>query len=377
MPIELTTEEKAALVESLTSDFGIPEEAAEACLVAAGWELEAAKKVANLSRVQHLLVSIRFLGRNPLPHGGLISILLARGATEPEHIIGLTIDGYEYIEEISPHFPASDFIKAILYPPKRNRGDSTWLSVKQSIILSLTPEAVEELFSNGGGETIAEVSDEGTLLEHNPLKDAISELIKHHLDELFMESIKIEIAAEFLNGFQHDNLKLLLSDETVEKDEDPEEKKPKPHLPDVAFKVQLRGRLIIDPHQGVPVEDLQVGDTIICDIIDISSIATEVGKMLGAYKRGIWFPINGRIISLKEGLSGTKRIILVAGRGIYIVTSALNSVRIKVSEKEIDSILRRIEHQQEESVRSVLGMLPLALIILGIALALTILLQRG
>lgn len=377
MPFEETTEENAELVESLVSGFGIPKDTAEACLIATGWDIEAAKKVADLNRVQHLLINIRFLGKNPLPHGGLISILLSRGSREPEHIIGLTIDGYEYIDEISPHFPPADFIKAILYPPRRNRGDSTWLSMKQSIVLNLTLEAVEGLFHTGGGETLVEVGDDGTLKEHDPLKDAVRELLKHLIDELFMESVKIEIAAEFLNGFQHDNLKLLLRDETGETDEEPEEKESQSHLPDVGFKVQLRGRLIIDPHQGVLVEDLQVRDTIICDIIDISSIATEVGKMLGAYKRGVWFPIKGKIISIKDGLSGTKRINLIAGRGIYIVTSALSSVRVKVSEKEIDSILRRIEHQREESVRSLLGILPLALIILGIALALTILLQRG
>ncbi len=87
--------------------------------------------------------------------------------------------------------------------------------------------------------------------------------------------------------------------------------------------------------------------------------------------------MKGKIQSIEEGLSGTKKITLLAGRGIYILTTALSSVRVKVSENEMDSILRRIEIQREESVRSLVGMLPLAFIILGVALALTILLQRG
>jgi hypothetical protein len=66
-----------------------------------------------------------------------------------------------------------------------------------------------------------------------------------------------------------------------------------------------------------------------------------------------------------------------AGHGIYIVTRALNSVRVKVSENELDSIMRRIEHQRDEAIRSAASVLPVVLVILGVALALTILLHRG
>lgn len=377
MPEELTQEEKDKLVQSLASEFGITEDTANACFIAASWDEEAARRVASLNRVQHLLINLRFTGKNPLLHGGIVSILLAHGEPEPEHLLGITIDGTEYIEDISPHFPPIDFIKAILYPPRRSRGHSTWLSLKQSLILNMDSESVEALFSIGGEKT-SEVDENGTIQEYDPLKDAVSNLVKPVIDDLFLESIKLEISAEFLNGFQHDNLKLLLKEKDPE-DEGLEEtgtEKRQSRKPET-FKVRLRGRLIIDPHKGVPVEDLEVGDTIICDIIDISSVAIEVAKMLGAYKRGIWFPIKGKIQSIDEGLSGTRRITLLAGRGIYILTTALSSVRVKVSESEMDSILRRIDIQREESVRSLLGMLPLAFIILGVALALTILLQRG
>ena len=106
-------------------------------------------------------------------------------------------------------------------------------------------------------------------------------------------------------------------------------------------------------------------------------MAVEVAKMLGIYKRGVWFPVNARIVEIEEDEVGTTRITMRAGQGIYIIARALSSVRIKVSENELESIMRRVDAKRDEKVRSAVSMLPVILIILGIALALAILLQRG
>ena len=352
MSSELTTEEKRRMVESLASEHGIPEDKAEACLVATDWDVEGAGRIATLNTVDHLLINLRFFGKNPLTHSGLISILLKREVEQPEHIIGLTRDGHEFIDEVSPFYPAPDFMKAILSPPRQVRGNSTWLSLQQSIIYVFNGDSIEEFFSIGD-EKVAEFDADGRLQEHTPLKDAVVQLIKPVIDDLFMESTRLEVSTEFLNGFQYNNLKQVPQEKAAE----PEQEQPTKQAE--TFKIYLTGRLIIDPHRGVPVEDLEENDTIVI------------------YNKGVWFPAKGKIVSIEDGLMGAKKIIIRSGPGIYIITSALHSVRVKVSEDEMDSILRRIEHNRDESVRSALGILPIALIILGVALALTILLQRG
>ena len=125
------------------------------------------------------------------------------------------------------------------------------------------------------------------------------------------------------------------------------------------------------------ISNLGIGDSVVCDIIDTQPIAIQVGKMLGIYRRGVWFPAKGRIVGIEDSQSGMKRISVRAGHGIYIIARALNSVRIKVSENELDSIMRRIEYQHDEAIRSAASVLPVVLLILGMALALTILLHRG
>jgi hypothetical protein len=366
-------DEKQQLIEKLSSEHGIPVETAEACLIAAGWDLDTAVRLAGLNKVEYLLINLRYTGKNPLPHGGLVSILLKEHSNEPEQITGMALDGFEYIEDISPHLPASDFVKAIVNPAKHRRDNSPWLSLRQTILIHLTKDAVTKLFSLSSGKTV-EIGPDGKVADKDPLKEAILGIIRPPIDELFMESVRLEASVEFLNGFQHDNLRDIYSTDKLRPEEDTEAEPKK--TPD-AFKVHLKGRLVIDAHHGVVVEDLQIGDIIICDIIDPSPVATEVGKMLGVYRNRVWFPAKGKIDSIEDSLSGTKRITMRAGQGIYIVATALSSVRVKASENSLDSILRRIELQRDESVRSALGLLPLALVILGVALALTILLQKG
>jgi hypothetical protein len=375
VPKELASEDKQHLVELIASQFGIPETTAEACLIAGGWDPGAAARIAGLNRVDYLLLNLRFTGKNPLPHGGLVSILLKRGSDKPVYIVGLTLDGYEYIEDVSPHLPAADFIKAITQPAKLQRDNSLWLTLRQSLTFNMNADAVDALFQIGR-EKVSEVDEYGKISEHDSLKQAVIELVKHAIDDLFMESVKLDVAIDALNGFQYDNLKELFQDEPPDTEEETEEGK-KPSKPFETFKVYMKGQFIIDPHAGVPVEELNVGDTIICDIIDDSPVACEVGKMLGVYRRGVWFPAKAKIVSIEDTLSGSQKITMRAGHGIYIIAVALNAVRIKVSESELDSIQRRIDYQRDETVRSTLSLLPLALVILGIALALTILLQRG
>ncbi len=374
MSDEEEIDDKQLLVEQLASELAIPAGTAEACLVAAGWDLETAMRLAKLNKVEYLLINLRYKGKNPLPHGGLVSILLKENSEEPEHMVGLALDGYEYIEDISPHLPASDFIKAVVKPAKLQRENSPWLSLKQTILIYLTKEAVTELFSLGSGRTVG-VDPDGKVADRTPLKDAVISFIRSPIDELFMESTKLDVSVEFLNGFQYDNLRDIYKKEDPVQEE--EERKLVSEKKADNFQVQLKGRLVIDAHHGVVVEDLVVGDIIICDIVDPSVVAVEVGKMLGVYRNNVWFPARGKIVSIEDSLSGTKRITMRAGHGIYIVATALSSVRIKASETSLDSIMRRIEIQRDESVRSALGLLPLALVILGVALALTILLQKG
>lgn len=374
MAAEPTTEEKRQMISTIASEFKVPEATAEAYLIASGWHVSGAQRIASMNRLEHLMVNLRFMGRNPIPHGGLLSILLRRGKIEPEHFVGLMLDGYEYLEEVSPHFPHSDFIKAITHPHKLPKDESAWYRIRDSILLGFDQATVNHLFSLTGGR-VSEFGEDGTVNEHDDLKDALQRLLKPAIDNIYMESVTLEISAEFLNGFQCDNL--------MENFRLEEPRKKSAHIEETAqpteevFKVYLKGNLIIEPHRGIAVTDLQVGDTIICDIIDPQPVALQVGKMLGIYRRGVWFPAKGKIVELGDSLAGTRKITIRAGHGIYIIARSINSVRIRVSESELDSILRRIEYQRDQAVRSAASVLPVVLVILSLALALTILLQRG
>lgn len=374
MALEPATEEKQQMLASMASEYGISEATAEACLIAAGWDPVGAQRIASMNRVEYLLVNFRFTGKNPIPHGGLLSILLRRGGSEPVHFVGLVMDGYEYVEQVSPHFPASDFLKAITHPNKLPKDETPWFRLRDAILLNIDPAIISHLFTLTGGKT-SELTTDGNVTEHNDLKDALTKLLKPAIDNIYMESITLEISADFQNGFQYDNLMESFGQRGPEEKIKHAEKPPASK--DEVFKVYLKGSVIIEPQRGVPVEDLQVGDTIICDIIDSQPVALQVGKMLGIYRRGVWFPAKGKIVELEDSLAGTKRITIRAGHGIYIITRALNSVRIRVSENELESILRRIEHQRDQTVRSAASMLPVVLVILSLALALTILLHRG
>ncbi len=362
------------MTRTLEQEFGLTSATAEACLIAAGWDLAAAKRVAGMNKVGHLLVNVRFTGKNPIPHGGLISLLLSRDKPEPVFFVGLVLDGYEYVDEVSPHFPASDFIKAIIHPNKVPRDENSWIRLRDSILLNIDSDIINHLFSLTPGKT-TELTKSGKMTERDTLKEALSNLLKPAIDNIYMESVKLEISAEFINGFQYDNL--MESASVVDTGEEDEDEHKHALSKEEEFKVYLKGAVIIEPQRGVPVEDLEIGDTIICDVIDPQPVALQVGKMLGIYRQGVWFPAKGKIVDLADSLSGTKKITIRAGHGIYIISRALNSVRIRVSENELESIMRRIERQREEAVRSAASMLPVVLVILSLALALTILLHRG
>ena len=372
---EPTTEEKQDKITNLAVEFNIPESTAEACLIAASWDEDGARRVARLNRVEYLLVNIRFLGKNPIPHGGLLSLLFYRDSPRPIHFIGLVLDGYDYFEQVSPYHPPHDFIKAIANPNKLPKDEMPWFRVRDSVLLSLEPALIQSLFTFSGEKT-TELRKDGRVVEHDPLKDTLMKTIKPAIDNIYMESIHFELSTSFLNGFQYDNLIGQFNKEAQKAEETAEPGKPPRPIEEV-FKVYLKGQFVIDPNRGIAVKDLGTGDTVICDIIDPQPIAIQVGKMLGIYRRGVWFPAKGRIVGIEDSQSGTKRISIRVGHGIYIVARAINSVRIKVSENELDSIMRRIEFQHDEAIRSAASVLPVVLLILGMALALTILLHRG
>ena len=246
------TDEQKALIATLVSEYGISENSAEACLVATEWDMEGAKRVASLNEFSYLLVNFRFTGKNPIPHGGLVSILLNKSMQEPEFCFGLVLDGYEYLEDVSPYLPEFDFIDAILQPGKFPRDDTPWRKLKSVLYSNLTTDSTTPLFSIETGK-VSEVGDKGQIIERDPLRDAVSALIKPGIDDIYVESVKLEIYTNLLNGFQYENL---MENFRVDESDDVLAEIPgTTKKSEEFFKVHLMGQFIIDPHHGLVIED--------------------------------------------------------------------------------------------------------------------------
>jgi hypothetical protein len=95
------------------------------------------------------------------------------------------------------------------------------------------------------------------------------------------------------------------------------------------LKVYLKGQFLIDPIEGVLVHELQLNDMVYFELTDRSDVAVTVGRLLGAYKKGLWLPVKGKIIEIQDATGGRKKFRLKAAKGVFIDVLSIGDVKIR------------------------------------------------
>ena len=118
---------------------------------------------------------------------------------------------------------------------------------------------------------------------------------------------------------------------------------------DIVDTFDLKGQFNIDPVNGTAVHSLRVGDSVYCEIIDRKDVSVSVGRLIGAYKQGLWLPIKGRILEVTEAVGDRRRFNLILARGIYIDVLSFSDILVRTTELRPRERVREAQPNQDQS----------------------------
>jgi hypothetical protein len=352
------------IVQTLAQELHVSEDLVQSAVSQADGELEKAREILLSILPRYLVIKVKYIISRSDGECGLIYICIERNSpdfrlfriivdTSADWIDGIDVRGpvdrfYMVLSERSSH-PRSvssvheaqklqERLMRYLVPSAFARFFDSWNVPKPDFILEKTA-GKEEAKSEEKPPEAAETPDEslehpgGTAGERKPgpradsLVDRLRGMFKFALEEITYKRIEeLEVDYDFMTSAKYseilERLGIKPPDKAKARTEAGSEEKE-------TFRLFLKGRILIDPTGGTPVDELDLGDLVFCDILDRSEVAQSAAQMIGVYKRGLWMPVRGRIKEMKRLEGDRYRIRIKLATGIYIDTVAFQNLRVR------------------------------------------------
>jgi len=349
-------------ITALADELHVSEDLVRMAVNESNGVLETARSILQNMLPRYLVVKARFV--SPKSSGGSGVIMLIVKRDENQFLMFRTVydDSRDWAVPVNVRQSPGSFLNIIKNYFKANPASSKVFDAEK-LRKGLQPlqdiAALQFIFELWDRPKVDIVNTRDPAATYDDPAAILTVLLQKTLGEALLDSVDVTLDYDFYTEEQFipiaEILKLKLETKSAgnETEESTENKKPE-------FQVTLRGQFLIDAINGTPVQNLAIGDQIYCEIIDKTTVAISLGRMIGVYKRGLWLPIKGRITDIESAESTRKSFTVAIARGVYLNVHAMEDLKIRTSGMTIED---RVSHAQEKT--SEVSMIP---ILVGVAL---------
>ncbi len=319
------------MITSLAEELKVSKDLARMAINEAAGELTKAREILDALIPQYLCIKAQFHSQRSKGGSGLVFIIKKKNAHK--FLIFRTIyeKNREWAKNFSVHRPPDVFLRIIKDYFEIHSGDMPLFDAQKlkdglaPLQDAVTLQHLFELWDNpktndaDTADTKQSLSNPGSILKN---------LISSVLNEALVDTVNLELDYDFYSDSQfnaiRENFGLLSDTPDEEKNEELTEEKEKDEI-----KVYLKGRFMLDPVNGIPVHELNIGDTVYIEILDRTQVAKIVGEVIGAYKSGYWLPIRGKISETDEAVGDSTKFRLHVGHGAYVNVISINDLKVR------------------------------------------------
>jgi hypothetical protein len=317
------------IVTCLANEMDVTEDLAQLAVTEANGEIDKAREIVRGLIPRYLFMKIKFIASRK-EQAGLIFLLAEKG--RPDFILFRAIAETDsaWVDSHPVNvFPVEFFNTIRRYFTEQTTGPKLFDSQKlrAEIAKRLNASALQYIFSlwdQPKTETRPESVSSGEI--NNQVGSIIHDLITRLLEDIFIDRIKVDLDYDFMI---EKNFKAIAQDLGLESgsytavltQEEPEQSE--------GLKVSLKGQFVIDPVNGIPSQELKVDDKVYVEIVDRSELGVSIGRLIGAYRMGIWRPVRCRIEEINQLTGGRWRFHLRVTKGIFVDVLSYESILVR------------------------------------------------
>jgi hypothetical protein len=359
----------------LAQEMKVSEEVAKVALDEASGVLEKAREILLELLPRYLVLKIKYLSQKTDRGGGLIFICINMRTVEFLKFTTLTYSNRDLLRGVLVQRPAGEFYQFISnYFEEHLTGSHIFDSQKlaNDLTAAIQPIDLDFLFTEWDKpKPDVLIVEAGRTQDLTSAPVRLRMLFEKALADISLQRIEAEVDYEFFTSDKFVPLADILGLIIESSARTPVEKEPsKP--PEELFKVYLKGHFIIDPVTGTPLEELQIGDFVYCEVVERSEIAVAVGRFIGAFRRGMWLPIRGVIVDIQDMAGDRKKYRLKLTTGVYVDVLSFIGFRVRTGHAHVN----RVVTNQKQPVQN-FTWLPLVLAVFIVtALIMSLVLMR-
>ena len=353
------------IVTVLASEMEVNEDLALKAVIEAEGDIDKARKIVQDLIPQFLFIKLKFT-TNRKKQAGLVFLLAEK--RRPEFVLFRTIAETDvfWVDSQSVSISPVDFFNMVKrYFTEKTTGSKLFDSqqLREAISKKLNATAVQYLFSLWDQPKSQYLSEEVPPEEtFHQVGQILGNLFNKVLEDILIDRIKLDLDYDFMTRNEYDKVAPSLG---LEPEVDKGEQADAVPVQSEKLKVCLKGQFVIDPVHGILVQELAVGDKAYVEIIDFSELAVSVGRLIGAYKMGMWRPVRCKVEEITKLTGERWKYRLKVTKGIFIETLSDENilVRTKTYAKEIPP-LKVAENQGEISFIPLLAGIIVAIVLI-------------
>lgn len=320
-------------IAALAEELHVSEDLANMVVIESEGELEKARTILQNMMPKYLVIKVRFESPKPAGGSGIILVIIKKDVKKFVLFRAVYDDDRSWADDINVHQPADVFLKLIRNYFSSRPTTSRFFDAEK-LRKGLGPlqdiEALQYLFELWDRPKVEVVELPNPTTEFKDPGAILTGLFKKTISDALLDNMEVDLDYDFYTEGQFEAISqmlgLKLTNRTGTQDDESESKSGEHES---GFKVYLRGQFVIDVINGVTVQQLETGDKVYCEITDKTAVAITVGKMIGAYKRGLWLPIRGTITDIKATSSDRKLITIAVAKGIFVNVLTMDDIKVR------------------------------------------------
>ncbi len=324
-----------------TDGINMSEELTESAAPQAGGESSDAGEAPDSMHPKYLYVKAKYIVSEFEGICGLIFLCLDKDGHGFSFIRTIAERNVEWINSINMSGSPETFYRIFNEQAKNPKQGSTLYEAKkitEGLTSQLKPSLFQEFFKiwQAFGSESAGTIPQNSSYSGTPeagvdnIASALEETVRLSLEEVLLKRLEyFEADYNFLTSVHHD---LMMTNLGLSTSEQADGSGKTGQVIEDTFKLYLKGNFLIDPAFGARVQDLEEGDFVYCEILDRSEVALSAARMIGAYKRGLWLPVRGRILEIEEKEDERCRFRLQLAKGVYLDTLSYINLRIRTED---------------------------------------------
>lgn len=324
-------------ITSLAQELNVSKDLARLAMDEAEGMLEKARDILQGLIPKYVFVKAKYSSRKSDGRNGLLLLCTEKGAESFLFYKAMVASSRDWLQDIVISRPP-ELMDRIL--------DGFFKEHKSASLEFESAKLGEDLAKVVGGSTLQFMFDgwdkpkpessgaPSKNMNNGSTTEKVIEIFETALSEILLQRVAVEVDYDFYTPSQFAPIAAALGiDLAVQKSEetprDAQEEKPK-EVED-KFKLYLKGQFIIDPTGGTLVNDIKVGDFAYCDITDRGEVALAAGRLIGAYKKGLWLPIRGAVVEVLDMAGDRKQYRVQVAQAIFVDVLSFTGFRIRTN----------------------------------------------